>query len=200
MKRKLTALSAAFLCLCLLTACGSEPPKESEPAGLPEVSVPDEGQSAEPTGEDISIPSPDSGEDDGTGEVLDECFALLGLDNEAAKDALGGGTENIAADGETLIGCIYSAELFGEETEPSTVYDADGKVSSVSIYLAGAEAGPYAERLTELYGGPDADSAGESTESGSSWEVWKTEHGQIKLLQSYGLCTLEITAPSVGLG
>ena len=48
MKRKLTALSAAFLCLCLLTACGSEPPKESEPAGLPEVSVPDEGQSAEP--------------------------------------------------------------------------------------------------------------------------------------------------------
>ena len=94
--------------------------------------------------------------------------------------------ENIAADGETLIGCIYSAELFGEETEPSTVYDADGKVSSVSIYLAGAEAG--------------ADSAGESTESGSSWEVWKTEHGQIKLLQSYGLCTLEITAHSVGLG
>ena len=81
--------------------------------------------------------------------------------------------ENIAADGETLIGCIYSAELFGEETEPSTVYDAEGKVSSVSIYLAGAEAGPYAERLTELYGEPDADSAGESTESGSSWEVWK---------------------------
>lgn len=108
--------------------------------------------------------------------------------------------ENIAADGETLIGCIYSAELFGEETEPSTVYDAEGKVSSVSIYLAGAEAGPYAERLTELYGKPDADSAGGSTESGSSWEVWKTEHGQIKLLQSYGLCTLEITAPSVGLG
>lgn len=59
---------------------------------------------------------------------------------------------------------------------------------------------PYAERLTELYGEPDADSAGESTESGSSWEVWKTERGQIKLLQSYGLCTLEITAPSVGLG
>lgn len=108
--------------------------------------------------------------------------------------------ENIAADGETLIGCICSAELFGEETEPSMVYDAEGKVSSVSIYLAGAEAGPYAERLTELYGEPDADSAGESTESGSSWEVWKAEHGQIKLLQSYGLCTLEITAPSVGLG
>ena len=60
--------------------------------------------------------------------------------------------ENIAADGETLIGCIYSAELFGEETEPSTVYDAEGKVSSVSIYLAGAEAGPYAERLTERIG------------------------------------------------
>ena len=58
----------------------------------------------------------------------------------------------------------------------------------------------YAERLTELYGEPDVDSAGESTESGSSWEVWKTERGQIKLLQSYGLCTLEITAPSVGLG
>ena len=59
---------------------------------------------------------------DATAENLSECLALLGKDDEAAKDALGGGEENIAGDGETLIGRIYSVELFGEQTEPSTAY------------------------------------------------------------------------------
>lgn len=182
MKNCVISFIIAAICLLLLAACGS---------GLPEVSLPPEPSAAE------SAP-PETPDADAA--VLDECLGLLGLDHEAAKAALGGGTENLAADGETLIGCVYSAEFFGEATQPSTLYDAQGLVCSVSVYLSGADAAPYAGRLTELYGEPDADSAGASAESGSSWEVWKTERGQLKLVQNYGLCTLEITPPAEGLG
>ena len=116
------------------------------------------------------------------------------------KDALGGGEENIAGDGETLIGRIYSVELFGEQTEPSTAYDGSGKVSVVSIYLSGAESEPYYEKLVELYGEPDESSEGEASESGATWESWNIDGAQLRLVQSYGLCTLELTVPSTAVG
>lgn len=115
------------------------------------------------------------------------------MDDAAAEDALGGGTENPAPDGRSLIGRIYSAEMFGEQVEPSAMYDADGKVICVNIYLAGAEAEPYATQLTELYGEPGASSAGNASESGSSWQSWDTGDGTIKLFQSFGLCSPELT-------
>ena len=110
-----------------------------------------------------------------------------------SADALGGSEQNIAADGETLIGRIYSAELFGESVEPGTTYGDDGKVNSVSIYLAGTDAAAYAEVLTRLYGEPAGESDGVS-ESGSTWQDWTVEGARVRLYQSYGLTSLEITA------
>ena len=98
MKTTIKTIITAVLAMVLLAACGVEDEDTPEPT---------------PT-----APEPS----DATAENLSECLALLGKDDEAAKDALGGGEENIAGDGETLIGRIYSVELFGEQTEPSTAY------------------------------------------------------------------------------
>ena len=124
--------------------------------------------------------------------VLAECISLLGMDDAESAGALGGSEQNIAADGETLIGRIYSAELFGESVEPGTTYGDDGRVNSVSIYLAGTDAAVYAEVLTRLYGEPVGESDGVS-ESGSTWQDWTVEGARVRLYQSYGLTSLEIT-------
>lgn len=174
MKAMIVSLAAALIALMLLTACGTETAVVSMPPAVTQE------PSAAPT-------------ESGDMDTLDECLALLGMDDETAKDALGGGEENFAADGETMIGRLYAAELFGEEVEPSTMYGGDGRVSVVSIYLSGEEAEPYAESLTAAYGEPDESSEGASSESGATWQVWKTDAGQIKLIQSYGLCSLELT-------
>lgn len=40
----------------------------------------------------------------------------MGKDNESSALLLGGGKENIAADGVTPIGRTYTVQLFGEDT------------------------------------------------------------------------------------
>jgi hypothetical protein len=69
--------------------------------------------------------------------------------------------------------------LLGRKDRPRVIntvhgylFDDDTTAPKRQILLA-------AERLTELYGEPDADSAGESTESGSSWEVWTLAKGSL---------------------
>ena len=118
-------------------------------------------------------------------------MSLVGMTDEESADALGGGEQNIAADGKTLIGRVYSAELFGEEVAPGTTYDAEGVVNGVSIYLAGADSAPYEEALTDLYGEPSDASEGQS-ESGSTWQDWSVDGHTVRLYQSYGLCSLEV--------
>lgn len=178
MKRIIAALALITLAVCLLAACGVDTadvtlPPSSSPAASPE---------AEPT--PSSTPNPDA-------QVLAECMSLVGMTDEESADALGGGEQNIAADGKTLIGRVYSAELFGEEVAPGTTYDAEGVVNSVSIYLAGADSAPYAEALTDLYGEPSDASEGQS-ESGSTWQDWSVDGHTVRLYQSYGLCSLEL--------
>ncbi len=115
MKTTIKTIITAVLAMVLLAACGVEDEDTPEPTPTaPVETAPVETEPVEP--EETPEPS------DATAENLSECLALLGKDDEAAKDALGGGEENIAGDGETLIGRIYSVELFGEQTEPSTAY------------------------------------------------------------------------------
>ena len=185
MKSKFVFIASAILSISLLAACGTDTTEESQPPVEPT----DEQELVEPSLEPTAEPEAD--EDDATAANLAECLKLLGMDDAAAKDMLGGGTENMAADAETMIGRIYSVELFGEQTEPSTMYSED-KVVAVSIYLAGEDSAPYSEQLKAIYGEPDETSDGEASESGSTWECWNTEDGQIKLIQSYGLCSLEL--------
>ena len=185
MKRELTAIAAITLALCLFTACGADTADVSlppEPTAAPT-------QTPAVTDTPVETANPDRA-------VLDECMALVGMDDAASADALGGGELNIAADGETVIGRIYACELFGERVEPSTAYDADGKVGSVTIYLAEPEGDGYLESLTALYGEHTGESEGTS-ESGSSWVCWDIDGVWLRLVQSYGLCTLDMS-PALG--
>lgn len=191
MKSKFVFIASAILSISLLAACGTDTTDASQPPVEPTDEQELVEPSVEPTADESTVP--DAGEENATAANLAECLKLLGMDDAAAKDMLGGGTENMAADGETMIGRIYSVELFGEQTEPSTMYNED-KVAGVSIYLAGEDSAPYSEQLKAIYGEPDETSDGASSESGSTWECWNTEDGQIKLIQSYGLCSLELTA------
>lgn len=187
MKRVLVILAAITMSVCLLAACGED---------TAEVSLPPSPTAAQETPETTAEPSAEPTEnsaDSQTAAVLAECISLLGMDDAESAGALGGSEQNIAADGETLIGRIYSAELFGESVEPGTTYGDDGRVNSVSIYLAGTDAAVYAEVLTRLYGEPAGESDGVS-ESGSTWQDWTVEGARVRLYQSYGLSSLEITA------
>lgn len=177
MKAIIVSLAAALIALMLLAACGTETAVVSMPPA--DTEAPSDAPTEAPA-------------ESGDMDTLNECLALLGMDDETAKDALGGGEENFAADGETLIGRLYATEMFGEKVEPSTMYDGDGRVIAVSIYLSGEKAEPYVESLTAAYGEPDEASDGASSESGATWQIWKTDAGQIKLIQSYGLCSLEL--------
>ena len=80
--------------------------------------------------------------------------------------------------------CIRD-RLFGEETEPSTVYDAEGKVSSVSIYLAGAEAGPYAEPVSYTHLVFNLSQLGELCRIAD--EDYKAAHPELPWHEMYGL-------------
>lgn len=189
MKSKLVLPIATVLSLALPAACGAQPSDTLPPA---DTQLPSDSQTQENPTSEPEEPQEDA-DLESTAANLAEALKLLGMDDAAAEDALCGGTENLAPGGRSLIGRVYSAEMFGEQVEPSAMYDADGKVICVNIYLAGAEAEPYATQLTELYGEPGASSAGDASESGSSWQSWDTGDGTIKLFQSFGLCSLELT-------
>lgn len=96
---------------------------------------------------------------------------LLGEDNLHAGRYVQGGTENYAADGTTLIGRIYSLPLFGENTQAGTLYDSEGKVSTVTIQLDSPKAKPYSRTLQKLYGNP-TNIQTRPSEGGATWEEW----------------------------
>ncbi len=187
MKRELAAIAAITMAVCLLAACGVD----TADVSLPPVSPTAQEESPEPTAAE-PVQTPDSTADQ-TSANLSECFSLIGMDDARSAGVLGGGEQNIAADGETLIGRIYETELFGETVKPGTSYGADGKVTSVSIYLSDPDGEVYLEQLTGLYGEPTGESDGTS-ESGSTWLCWDMDGIRLTLYQSYGLCSLEITA------
>lgn len=175
MKREVAALAAITLAVSLLAACGVE---------TPEVSLPPEDMAP------VSAPAADISE---TERVLGECFKLLGTTDGESADALGGGAANIAADGETLIGRVYTVTLFGGEVELSSSYDASGRVGAVSAYLPQPDGSEYRAELTDIYGEPALVSGG-AGEGGSTWVGWDIDSARLRLIQGYGLCSLEISA------
>ena len=117
---------------------------------------------------------------------------LLGEDNLHAGRYFQGGTEIYAADGTTLIGRIYSLPLFGENTQAGTLYDSEGKVSTVTIQLDSPKAKLYSRTLQKLYGNP-TNIQTRPSEGGATWEEWSLGKNNIRLYQEYGLTALELT-------
>lgn len=182
-KKKLLLLLIAVFAVSTAAACGQRNPGPSE-AGT---SLPNNTAQTE---EGQAGPADDSLKE--TRENLEQCFQLLGRDDAGAAAFFDGGTENIAGDGETLIGRIYSVDLFGETTQPSTMYDENGLVFMVNISMGNPDAGVYAEQLRELYGEP-AEKHGTPSEGGTTWEQWDMDGIQLRLFQDYELATIEIT-------
>ncbi len=189
-KKKLLLLLIAVFTLSAAAACGQRNPVPPEAgAGLPEETAQTEGRQAE-TAED----SPEEIRGN-----LEQCFQLIGKDNAEAAAFFDGGTEIIAGDGETLIGRIYSADLFGETVQPITTYDENGLVYMVNISMGNPDAGVYAEQLRDLYGEP-AENSGTSSEGGVTWNQWDMDGIQLRLFQDYELSIIEITcAPDENL-
>ena len=129
---------------------------------------------------------------DETKDNLEECFALMGKDDESSALTLGGGKESIAADGVSPIGRTYTVQLFGEETEVGALYDENGCVSIITVELKNPDASMYSEKLKELFGEP-TEMNDIPSEGGATWESWNIEEIQLRLYQQYELSTLEIT-------
>lgn len=175
-----------------LAACGSgeaaqptESPAAPVASSAPETPVVEESPAAEAEGE--------AEQESGTKAVLDECMKLVGMDDASAAEMLGGGEENIAGDGTTLIGRIYKGNIFDEDVEISTAYDVNGLVYSVSFTLSNPDAAIYADQLKEIYGEPSA-SEDTASESGATWQEWTVDGINIRLWQMYELASIEISA------
>lgn len=128
---------------------------------------------------------------DDTQRNLEECFTLIGKDDIAAAGLLDGGKENIAGDGVTKIGRIYSVKLFGEETEAGSLYDENNCVYTITMQLKNPDASVYAEQLQKIYGEPITDDT--PSETGATWKSWNIGDIQLRLYQEYELTSLEIT-------
>ena len=191
MKKRLMSLLVVSMILAFAAGCASnDPPKQEEenPATVQEEEM--EEMDAEPEPEAVAEQTDKT--QDNTKEKLEECFALIGKDDAAAAELLGGGEENIAANGVTKIGRVYSAELFGEEIEVGTLYDENNCVCVVTMQLKGQDASVYTEQLKKIYGEPD-EAEDTPSETGSTWKAWNIDDVQLKLYQGYGLSSLEIT-------
>ena len=177
MRREIAALAAITLAVSILAACGVETSEVSMPPANTELP-------ADTALEDWSAEN---------AQTLRELSGLLGMTDGESAAVLGGGEQNLAGDGTTLIGRIYTAELFGETVKPTTMYDASGRVSTVSVYLAGTESSLYYNALENAYGEP-SDASAAAGESGSTWVSWDMDGARLKLIQGYGICSLEISA------
>lgn len=111
--------------------------------------------------------------------------ALLGMSDEQAANALGGGEENWTADHSLLIGRIYHVNLLGTDTKVFTSYHEEDGVNSVSVWVADgerevpeSEVDAWVQTLTEYVGSqPQYD--GTSSEVGS--KNWHWQKGEVFL-------------------
>ena len=179
-KNIVLSLFAAFVFFAMV-ACGTDT-AAVQPQETPDAVI---GEEPEPVLDDTQV-------------NLEACIGLIGKDDASAASLLGGGIENIAGDGVTRIGRIYSVNLFGEETDAGTIYDGDGYVCGVTAQLENPDAAVYGEILRSFYGEPSESSAVIS-EGGATWEAWNIGDCQLRLYQQYGLSSLEITRlPTTG--
>lgn len=187
MKKKLLLVAITSLILVFVAGCDSDTSATQAQTDSAETIVDNTTAEADASLKKSSVAT------DVTKENLEECLSIMGKDDESAASLLGGGKENIAADGATLIGRTYTVRLFGEEAEVATMYDENGCVSIITVELKNPDASVYSEKLKELYGEPTEINDIQS-EGGATWESWNIEELQIRLYQQYELSTLEITA------
>lgn len=129
-------------------------------------------------------------------EVIDNTFGLLGKDDEQSKDFFGGSEVNKTSDGEYLIGRIYNINIFGEETQLFTSYDANGVVNSINFMLAGKTVDEYASAITEVLGQP-TEINDTPTEGGSTYTLWTIGDDLFYLYSGYDVITVQLIRPDI---
>lgn len=179
MKKKVASVLFVLMFTAFAAGCASSAP------------IPQTKEEPAPQTDEEPVAVQEGGQSD-TREKLEECFALLGKDDAAAAVLLGGGKENMAADGVTKIGRIYSVELFGEKVEAGTLYDENNSVYLITMQLENPDASVYEKQLEEMYGEPDGASDTPS-ETGSVWQSWNIGGVCLRLYQEYELSALEMT-------
>lgn len=187
MKKKGVLVSLTAMVLVFVTGCASN---ISAPYTEESTVIMQEEKNTETDIEQGSMEHSENAQDD-TRRNLEDCFALIGKDDTDASGLLGGGKENIAGDGVTMIGRIYSVKLFGEETEVGSLYDENNCVYIITMQLKNPDASVYAEQLQKIYGKPIT--ADTPSETGSTWKSWNIGNIQLRLYQEYELTSLEIT-------
>lgn len=108
---------------------------------------------------------------------------------------LGSGTEYTTSDGGTVLGRIYSAELYGE---PATIYALtgdDGTIESVSVWFECGETGVEAwqDRISGLTGAEMSEKPASEGSGMQSW-CWRPDGFVYTLRLLDGVLTLDINA------
>lgn len=129
-------------------------------------------------------------------EVIDNTFGILGKDDEQSKDFFGGSEANKTSDGDYLIGRIYNINIFGEETQLYTSYDADGVVNSINFLLSKMTVEEYSSAITEVLGQPTEISDAPS-EGGSTYTLWTVGDDLFYLYSSYDMISVQLIRPDV---
>lgn len=129
-------------------------------------------------------------------EVIDNIFELLGKDDEQSKDFFGGSEVNKTSDGDYLIGRIYNINIFGEETQLFTSYDANGIVNSINFMLADKSVEEYSSAITEVLGQP-TEVNDTPTEGGSTYTLWTIGDDLFYLYSGYDVITVQLIRPDI---
>ncbi len=125
-------------------------------------------------------------------ETLSSLLDMIGKEDAAVKNALGGGELNYSGDRKYLIGRIYKTSLFGEKTTIGTIYEERNTVSAVTVHLNNPDASEYRAELVAIYGEPTKTESTPS-ESGFTYDEWLLPQGALRLYQGTNLAALEIT-------
>lgn len=127
-----------------------------------------------------------------TQNTLEELADMVGKSDDDTAGMLGGGEVNMASDGTTQIGRIFTVQLFGETVEAGTLLDEAGNVSTVTMQLENPDASVYEEQIVSIYGEPSS-SSDEPSEGGATWKDWTVNGTLMRLYQQYELSALEFT-------
>lgn len=129
-------------------------------------------------------------------EVIDGTFGLLGQNDESSKDFFGGSEVNMTYDGEYLIGRIYKINVFGENTELFTNYDANDTINSINFQLNGKSVEEYTTMITEVLGEP-SEIIETPSEGGSTYTLWTVGDDQFFLYSGYDMITVQLIRPDI---
>ena len=144
-----TAAAAAVLAFSM-TACSQQ------------TSIPETETSAEETVSEAETQKPSQAETESAGAEaagLKDVAGLVGMNDEATADLLGGGEENWTEDSSFYIGRTYNVQLFDVPCRVFTTCGQDNTVESVSVWIVSGErqvtdeeAKEWESRVTEMMG------------------------------------------------